>query len=987
MLNFKFDIQRYALSSGVYLYADSVKLAYDDGNTENPLSARNAKWEMPAGYLTSSVGKTLTLWTLNQPVQDGQIYYAAHVRVGLASGNSIWSLDGRWPDEVTVSNAVMNAEYAENFGSVTDLGVNNYSWQSTYSSSDSPQSVTVYGNGNSQGTVVSGLSVAGMNKVNWETLSFTNSTTAVIDGAEEGTGDLTVNGVNLASGTMTYNSNSGELTISAGATFDSFTATNDTKYTLQDELSFAIANDADGATIDKNNGTISGLAEGAFIKGGLSTWTVNGGSTISDLVNGTWSANTSYQLVNGELIVPTEVSISGGETFTVGEATSSLTNVKVSGSDNIVNVKSGAAENLKIKLSGVVQNKNTVNIFAGVTGAEITAGSNADTITSAADAVINMQTNSKTLISATNGANLTVNNYSNSGKAKILVGGVSAISRVPSMLLGSTIQLEDGAIKTSTGTVSFEGIDSDYTLAQLVDSSGDAIKVAFTNSDGGSIDMSSKREAFVLVGNNTGDKGESELLGGRKNDTIVGGEGDYIDAGAGTNTIILNNNHDSAGATIALSNQDSGTVNIVQNFTFGYEDDSDALEMDLTKSNFNYSDGNLTVMSGKAVTRISTDEEVAELKINSDNEIYYAKLATKADVTLDIDDTEEARVFEASGIDLTAYSESVNLNLASGVSEMAGETAYFKRVSNVVLGEGDSTIIGTAGDNIIEVGAGNAMIMSLAGNDKLIAYSDSDKTGVTNFVYGSGKDTISGLTEYTAENAQTADIITAGNNALTDFDFKVVKDDVVAYLNGNENNTLTLEDMAGKDFKFGNNFIVQVNSKNLTYDGAANVYIATNSKATLTVSDEVEGDLNLNLSNNTLYSENFTAVDASSASGYVTITGNNSSNKLTAGSGGSELWGGADSANDTLIGGSGVDTFIYNIGEGNDTIKNATGKDIVNLGDATIDDIKSLKTSSSSVIINFNDGSKLTSNLGGQTYLFDNVEYKFNSNTKKFVEV
>ncbi len=101
-------------------------------------------------------------------------------------------------------------------------------------------------------------------------------------------------------------------------------------------------------------------------------------------------------------------------------------------------------------------------------------------------------------------------------------------------------------------------------------------------------------------------------------------------------------------------------------------------------------------------------------------------------------------------------------------------------------------------------------------------------------------------------------------------------------------------------------------------------------------------------------------------------------NVITASKGSSTVWGGGIS-DDTLVAGSGVDTFYYMRGNGRDVIRGAGKSDIVNLDGVTMSDITSTDVSNSSVVLNFADGGTLTLNtnsgtkfqLEGATYTTD----------------
>ena len=86
------------------------------------------------------------------------------------------------------------------------------------------------------------------------------------------------------------------------------------------------------------------------------------------------------------------------------------------------------------------------------------------------------------------------------------------------------------------------------------------------------------------------------------------------------------------------------------------------------------------------------------------------------------------------------------------------------------------------------------------------------------------------------------------------------------------------------------------------------------------------------------------------------VFGSDSSDTIKAGSGGSMLWGGLG-GNDTLVGGDGVDTFIYTAANGNDVIQSASDNDVVDMSTVSVFDLTSIQTSGKTI--------NLTTNTGG----------------------
>ena len=106
---------------------------------------------------------------------------------------------------------------------------------------------------------------------------------------------------------------------------------------------------------------------------------------------------------------------------------------------------------------------------------------------------------------------------------------------------------------------------------------------------------------------------------------------------------------------------------------------------------------------------------------------------------------------------------------------------------------------------------------------------------------------------------------------------------------------------------------------------------------------------------------------------------------ITAGSGGSSLWGGSGSygsgSYDTLTGGAGIDTFFWGKSDGSDVITNASSSDIINLYDVSLENIISAKTEGNEIYVRFDTGCDLlvesSENLSATFKLADG-NFKFN---------
>ena len=231
------------------------------------------------------------------------------------------------------------------------------------------------------------------------------------------------------------------------------------------------------------------------------------------------------------------------------------------------------------------------------TPVNITAGNGKDTIVTAGNNVKVDMTGGATKI-VPNSGNVEVTNYDASTGAGIQVDGVSDIERA---VQNGNIELNNGAISFGNATVNLGTSESESTTVNLYDNRGRKQKVAYTHSDGGSIDATNDRENVLLVGNHNSTKSNgSSLTSGRGNDVAFGGAGDYFDLGGGNNKVYLNQNrgNNSSGATVAMTSTSGRTE--VNGFNSGFGDDGDKISMNILGATVSYKNGTLTFSVGNA---------------------------------------------------------------------------------------------------------------------------------------------------------------------------------------------------------------------------------------------------------------------------------------------------------------------------------------------------------------------------------------------------
>ena len=502
----------------------------------------------------------------------------------------------------------------------------------------------------------------------------------------------------------------------------------------------------------------------------------------------------------------------------------------------------------------------------------ITAGKGRDTIYTASKHVdIDLKAGGATEIFAAQGR-ITVENYDATTGAAFLTENENIVEAVA---------FDDGRLTVNAAQVTFaDGAESK--LINLVDAAGDTQKVGFV-SDDAKLDLSKERGNLILVG--------------ASNSTLTGG--------AGKNQIYLDANSES---TILLNGR-----NTIDNFNASF-DGGDKISVDAATADFSFDGTNLKISNGSAraiLQNISSDADSAKLLTVKNGAEIKTAIAQEDAIISAGDDLADIYVGKKSGVDFSAYDESLTLNLAGG------------------------SFIGI---NQITVGGGLNTLISSSANETLTSNSD----GTTQFIFdaGAGHDVI--------KNFNFAEDKISVGVAVTNVVLRN-SGDVIIQL-GDE--WITLEDAQGKQFQI-NEFTAQVDS-NITYDDATNYFLATSKNASVTVGEEAEVWLDGSHGKN--FVGNIRTLDASNSDGRNTLAGNDDDNIISAGLGDASLWGAG--GNDILVGGKAHNLFFYT--SGNDTIQAANDGDAVILSNVTLDQISGTNFMASGVAINFMSGGSLT---------------------------
>ena len=470
-----------------------------------------------------------------------------------------------------------------------------------------------------------------------------------------------------------------------------------------------------------------------------------------------------------------------------------------------------------------------------------------------------------------------------------------------------SISLRDGATKIQAvgGKVFLENYDATTGTAFIVENFAEEIatnKIAFNDgklSIGAAVVNLGKDSELINFEDAQGDThkvffaSDSSKLDASKetvNLILVGGVDSTILGSKGNNTIFAGE-----GALIDFG----GGRNVIKNFTT-----ENKISVDAASCDFNFDGENVSIKSGSGraiLESVTTNSGAAEISL-VDGKAYSAQDGENISVS----ETADFYFGKKSGVDFSTYDESLTLDL----------TKNFYGINRVTVGGGLNTLI------------------SSSNNETLT----SNAEGMTQFIFdaGAGHDLIQNFNfaeDKISIGAAVSNVVLRNSG------------DVIIQL-GDE--WITLEDAQGKTFRI-NEFTALVD-KNISYDDAANYFLATSKNASVIVGEEAEVWLDGS------HGKNFVGnIKTSTSNGQNTLAGNDFDNVISAGAGDASLWGAG--GNDLLVGGKAHNLFFYT--SGNDTIAGANDGDAVILSNVTLEQISSTSITSSGVAINFTGGGSL----------------------------
>ena len=539
---------------------------------------------------------------------------------------------------------------------------------------------------------------------------------------------------------------------------------------------------------------------------------------------------------------------------------------------------------------------------------------------------------------------------------------------------------------------------------QIYTAGTDRINVAATISDAANIDMRDEAGKFVMFGNPNGTlKGgfANTLLGGKNDDTIYVGEGDYVYGGVGNDTINLNgynNWRDHVGLTA------EGGTDTISCFQQGWGEGDDVVwyNVPLRKQAVD-TDGNLLFDSSHKPIYTGTDintDAVADLN-DANVRVVGDKIVLsqgKAKLILNGVTHGEILIEDGEGVHRTAllgdgyfndstrggqifigrkeYSDIVSfeknnhdLVVDLGMTKrFKDKSAKFYSIEQAIGGSGNNTLVGAKNvRNTLEGGVGTSSIWGGGiSADLMVSGTGSATDHYTTFFYGTGDgdDTIEGFrtTERTEAHFKR-DILDIHSGDVTSV--RKVGTSIVLNMSG-RTDRLTIRNAASGLFDqlievnvMGKKGAAKVTGANevVTYDPHAQYYFS-NAKAGGTVRNFGDNSrIYLDGRTGDVY-KGITNIDVSAGS-RLELAGDASNNRIIyRGTGTASLYGGL--GNDTMTGSKdGTNRFFFGRSDGNDVITNSTVNDKVMLYDVALEEVVSAKETNGTMRIALKSGAHL----------------------------
>lgn len=493
---------------------------------------------------------------------------------------------------------------------------------------------------------------------------------------------------------------------------------------------------------------------------------------------------------------------------------------------------------------------------------------------------------------------------------------------------------------------------------------------------------------------------------------------DYVDGGADNDYIQSNSGH---GTLIGGAGDDHISLNgwanntyIVYNEGDGNDtitgfDSNDTLEIGTSNYSTVASDGDLLIQVGKGSILIR------------DNAYKTLNIVTNPGSEITNYDTGAILNGTSANDTITNYAHYANI-----FAENGNDSIHITNVENVVIdgGEGHDTIESDGSHTSINAGAGDDSIYATGYNNTVTGGKGDDTIKFDGLTYnflvqytsGDGSDLI-----YNFTSNDTLQISNKDSLSIAEVTVSTLKTetDIIVQVDGGY---ITLDGAASNDtfhltlIDVDENTLIKVNNHYKYIGGNKTIssyasgekinyhtdyqgfgfddtdFMMFSHAGTLTVKNARDKFLDIVTEEGgssvayVYLASGAGTIDGSSFSPLeVIVGGDNASNEIIAGKGGSSLWGGVGGY-DTLTGDNGYDTFFYGKYDGIDVINNAYQSDTIFLYDVNLSDITEVSYGTNQINVKLNTGGNLQVNCKDHYsaifQLADGSKYKCDTNTQ-----
>jgi len=646
------------------------------------------------------------------------------------------------------------------------------------------------------------------------------------------------------------------------------------------------------------NNILSGLDGNDALTGNAGNDTLDGGSGVDSMAGGT--GNDTYVVDNiGDVV--TEALNAGTDTvqssisYTLGANVENLTLTGPSAGSGQAAAINGTGNTLNNTITG----NAAANVLDGGAGADSMAGgagddtyvvdNSGDVVTEALNAGIDTVQSSITYTLGANVENLTLT-------------GTTAIN-------GTGNALDNTIIGNSAANVLDGGVGADNMAGgagndtYIVDNINDVV-VEDVNAGTDTVEssvtytLSDNVENLTLTGT-----AAINGTGNAQDNVITGNSGVNVLAGLGGNdTYYVDNTAD-----VIVENIGEGTDSVFASASYTLSDNVENLTLTGTAA---------INASGNAQDNIITGNSGANIL---DGGAGADTMAGGAGGDIYVVDNVGDVVTEALNAGTDTVQSNIGYTLGNNLENLVLTGADAINATGNAL---NNTITGNSGNNLIDGGAGADTMAGGAGDDTYVVDNVGD---VVAEAANAGTDTVQASASYTlVSNIENLTLTGAANingtgNALDNLIVGNSGNNTLAGMEGNDmlDGGIGADTMAGG---IGDDTYVVDNTDDMVVE-AINAGIDTvQSTVSYSLSDNVE---NLTLTGTTSINAAGNALDN-------ILFGNSGANVLDGGAGADTLIGGQ--GNDTLLGGAGNDRYVFNPGDGADTIIDTLGSDILYIG-------------------------------------------------------